>query len=307
MRDFAGHWFQNHAQVRCKPSTCRRYWQILRIHIVPEIGDLKLDEVRRVDIEVIIAKKQKESAPKTVNHYLGVLTRMFRSAVEWDVLERSPCDGVQRLKEPPPETHFWDFDQAAAFLDAAAAEPEWHLLFLTAMKTGMRQGELFALRWSAVDMDRKVIEVRESFTHGRLTTTKGNRSRRVPMTKALEHLLTERMGCSDDLVFGTIDGKKPTNSRARRAMERFIKASGVDRIRFHDLRHTFASHLVMHGVPLNTVRELLGHKDLKMTLRYAHLTPDTTWSAIQCLDAPPRHISRHTGENQPALMVVNHR
>ncbi len=304
VKEFAGIWFRTHCQVRLKPTTCRRYWQILARHIVPELGSRPLRLVRRIDIERFIARKQARYAAKTVNHYLGVLTVLFNAAVEWEELDRSPCRGVKRLREDPPNTMFWTFEESAAFLTAAEQEPDWHLLFLMAMRTGLRQGELFALRWSDVDFERSAIHVQRSVSHGHETSPKSNRTRRVPMTRALEEALRAVSGTGSTRVFARIDGKPPTNSRARRALERLAKAATVKRIRFHDLRHTYASHLVMRGVPLNTVRELMGHSDLKMTQRYAHLAPDVKWSAVQCLDAPSRHVLRHAGENHTALMVV---
>jgi integrase len=306
VEEFAGVWFRTHCQVRLKPMTCRRYWQILARHIIPAMGALPLRSVRRIHIERFIAAKQARYAAKTVNHYLGVLTVLFNAAVDWDELERSPCKGVKRLREDPPKTSFWTFEESSVFLAVAAErEPEWHLVFLMALRTGLRQGELFALRWSDVDFECGTLHVCRSVSRGFETSPKSNRTRRVPMTRALESVLRPRAGKPDVRVFQHVGEKPPTNSRARRALQRLAKAAGVKQIRFHDLRHTYASHLVMRGVPLNTVRELMGHSDMKMTLRYAHLAPDVKWSAVQCLDEPSRHVYRHASAGEPALTLVS--
>jgi integrase len=303
--DFAWRWFQEHCQVWLKPSTQRAYWQILRVHVVPALGDQKLYLVGRRDIDRYVGIKKAQLAHKTVNNHLGVLSCMFRKAVEWEELASSPCAGVRPLPLEDLEPVFWSFAEAEAFLAVAAdAETDWHLLFLTALRTGLRQGELFALRWKDIDFKRGVVHVRRSYSHGCETTPKSNRSRRVPMTDGLRNALTKRSGRLEDLVFSAPNGDYLTNSRARRALNRIARAADVPRIRFHDLRHTFASHLVIKEKSLNAVRELLGHSNMKMTLRYAHLAPDALRATVQCLDEPSRHASRHATASGPELKLV---
>ena len=292
--DFAAHWFKTYCQTRLKPSTIRTHGQKLRVHLVPAFGHLQLTELTTAHIDEYIAEKSKTLAPKTVNNHLGVLSKMLGCAVKWNFLAESPYKGIQPLKVPPSKFQFWTIAEAEVFLETTQKlEPEWYAFFLTALRTGLRQGELFALTWDHISLPDRRLVVAQSFSHGRLTTPKSNRDRTVPMSRHLVTALREHRSSLSDLVFPGRDGGYLTPSMVRRAFHRLCRAAGVPKIRFHDLRHTFASHMVMRGQPLNTVRDLLGHSDMKMTLRYAHLAPSTRQAAVDCLDEPFGHESGH--------------
>jgi integrase len=148
-------------------------------------------------------------------------------------------------------------------------------IVLTAINTGLRRGELFSLRWADIDFDSKVLTVRAA-------AAKSQRSRRVPLNvEAFEVLEKWHQGQNPkltDLVFPGDEGQRLTNINI--SWRNLRKAAKLVGFRFHDLRHHFASRLVQRGVDLNTVRELMGHADLTMTLRYAHLAPDGLSAAV---------------------------
>ena len=142
-----------------------------------------------------------------------------------------------------------------------------------ALHTGMRKSELLGLKWHDIEIKRGVIH---------LLSTKNGEKRIIPMNRAIYDALTSvNRHASSPYVFVSEDGN-PYN--VRKSFETALKKSGIISFRFHDLRHTFASHLTMLGVELNTVRELLGHKTLNMTLRYAHLSPDHKSHAVGLFD-----------------------
>lgn len=288
-RRFAWRWFEIHIETNGKPSYARSTEQILRCHLVPTFGDVELRTVSSEAVALFKARQAKKLAPKTVNNHLGTLSRLFRSAMEWGYVERNPVTGVGLLKFPPHEFRFWDAEQSEAFLATALrVDPEWHAFFLCALRTGLRLGELFALRWGDVDLVKRALHVRQSWSHGHLTTPKSGRGRSLPVSPELAGVLHAHRHLCGELVFCQRDGNYLTRARAKHPFWRCTRLAGLPLIRLHDLRHSFASQLVMAGVPLVAVQQYLGHSDLAMTMRYAHLSPDVRKDAVARLDKPSK-------------------
>ena len=148
-------------------------------------------------------------------------------------------------------------------------------MILLSLNTGIRQGALFALRWSDIDFDNRVLTVRSE-------TSKSGKVIRIPLNKTAYETLC-RWETDSELVFPSPRGGGKMDN-VKKGWAKVLKDAKIENFRWHDMRHDFASQLVMHGVDLNTVRELLGHADLKMTLRYAHLAPEAKIRAVQVLD-----------------------
>ena len=295
---FAKLWFDNSVCVDGKPSYQRSTEQILRCHLVPFFEDLEMRSITPMMVQSYKAGKLNGSAPvrgkrtkrvlapKTVNNHLGVLSILFRTAVTWGYADANPVTGVGLLALPPQEFRFWDRKQSEAFLDAVIRlETSWYPLFLCALRTGMRQGEILALRWDDVDFVKRQLKVVWNFTHGQLTTPKSGCGRVVPMSPQLAAALRGHRHLRSELVFCREDGSHLSGHCLRRPMARALRAAGVPRVSFHDLRHSFASQLVMAGKPLKAVQEYLGHADLSMTMRYAHLSPHARREYVACLDS----------------------
>ncbi len=281
---FARHWLDL-KRADWKPSYYRSTEQIVRNHLVPAFGDTDMREVSSEQVQVFKAEKDKTHTAKTVNNHLSVLSSMYRAAVDWDYCERNPAAGVSPLPTPPATFRFWDREQSDAFLGASLrVAREWHPLFLCALRTGMRAGELFGLQWDSVDFARKRIHVCRNWTHGYMVTPKSGKDRFVPMTLQLVQALREHRHLRAKLVFCRPDGGPLDSNKVKRSFWRCQKAAGIPRIAFHDLRHSFASQLVMAGIPLLAVQEMLGHSDIRMTQRYAHLSPGATADYINVLD-----------------------
>lgn len=283
---FMKYFLEVHIITNCKPSYQRTTEQIIRCHLVPFFGHGNVRHIEVEDVERYKALKAKTLAPKTVNNHLGVLSVALNRAVDWGYADANPVARVRSLQLPPQEFQFWDRPQSETFLRAVGkVEPDWFPFFLTALRTGMRQGELFALRWQDVDFERDQLRVVRSVNRGDITTPKSGRTRTIPMTDRLHRALKDARHLRGELVFCKEDGDFLTRSLVRLPFWQSTRSAGVPVIRFHDLRHSFASQLVMAGVPLVAVQQYLGHADMKMTMRYSHLSPTMRAGYIQRLDA----------------------
>jgi integrase len=190
---------------------------------------------------------------------------------------------IERLKAPKPDFDFFDFDEATRLVNAA--DGEWRCMILVALRTGLRQGELLALRWEDVDLQKGLLRVRQSVTRGHVTEPKSGRSRDIPLSDDAVAALKAQRHLRGPLVFCADDGRMLRKEECKHPLWRACKRSGLRRIGWHVLRHTFASHLTMRGVPLKVVQELLGHATMEMTMRYAHLSLNVPREAVRLLDA----------------------
>ena len=167
-------------------------------------------------------------------------------------------------------------------IDRLLRECSGHLnpIVIVALNTGMRRGEILNLKWENVDTNQRLIYIMGS---------KSGEKREIPINNLLLELLKRlRRSSKSDYVFSHKDGSP--FGKVDKSFRSACKRAGIKDLRFHDLRHTFASHLVMSGVDLKTIQELLGHKSLEMTLRYAHLSPDHKRKAVDNLGEKMRKL-----------------
>ena len=155
------------------------------------------------------------------------------------------------------------------------SEDYFRPILITAINTGMRRGEMLALKWNDINFHTDTIYIREA---------KSGEGRAIPMNSNVKNALVSiRKHPKSDFVFTTKQGERRFD--LRKPFAKALKKAGIERhFRFHDLRHTFASHLAMKGVSINTIRELLGHKSMEMTMRYSHLSPDHNRRAVAVLE-----------------------
>ncbi len=280
----AKRWFDNYVVVRNRLSVQRTTEQIIRVHLVRHFGDKDANAISRCDIDDYVAVVQRKGLkPKTINNHLGVLSRMLACALEWDLVGANPLKGYKPLKVDEKESRWLAADEATSFLTAAAEhDPGYYHLFYTALATGMRQGELLGLKWPAVDFDRNQIRVVSNRVLGQDGTPKNGRIRTIKMNGSLSELLYG-LSPKEGYVFCRENGDPLTPDMVKRPFWRALRNASLPKIRFHDLRHSFASQLVTAGVQLQVVQELLGHADLKMTMRYAHLSPSVGREAVEKL------------------------
>jgi integrase len=267
--------------------------------------DVKLSDLTGFQIERWRSSRLKAGiSAGTCNRDLGALRSALTRAVKWSLLKRHPLADLKGLREDDGAiVRYLTLAEESRLRKALTARDdarnakrlaanewrrergyaEWpaenpdHLtpLVLVALATGLRKGELFGLRWPDVDLVRAQLTVRGD-------GAKSGQTRHVPLNGEALDVLTRWRAATDanGYVFPGRDGNDDQMNDVKTAWTPILKAAKIADFRFHDLRHTFASKLVMAGVDLNTVRELLGHSDIKMTLRYAHLAPEHKAAAV---------------------------
>ncbi len=282
-RRFVKEFLQYYVKVENKPSEQRTKKIVFDNHLIPAFGRKRLDEITVRDIDRFKSQKLSQGrSPKTVNNYLAILSRCLVIAVEWEELEKTPK--IKMLKTPEPEFDYLDFDEARRLLEAAKSEPHWWTMILVALRTGLRQGELLALRWQDVDLVAKRLSVRQAAAGGIIGTPKSGRRREIELGEEVLTALKDHRHLRGELVFCHETGRLLRANECKHPLWRACKRAGLRRIGWHVLRHTFASHLVMRGAPLKAVQELLGHADIRMTMRYAHLNEKSRREAVKLLD-----------------------
>lgn len=282
-----------------KPATVYEKRMALKNHLVPAFGKRKLDTIGPAEIERFKAEKLASGLDKkSVNNLLCVLRKLLNLAVEYGKLAHAPK--VKALKAEHKAYRFLDFEEMERFL--AASEPQWKPLLVTALKTGLRVGELLALKWEDLDLVAGRLVVRRTLWRKLEGPPKGGRSREVPLSDLAIATLKTHRHLRGPYVFCEADGARLNHNRVKELVPRTCKRAGLaKRLTTHDLRHTFASHLVMRGVSLKAVQELLGHSTIEMTMRYAHLSPEVNREAVKLLDGPPEAPSNgNLTATQPA-------
>lgn len=284
----------NHSQPEETMARLRRF----------NIGDIRLDELKLADIESWRVNRQKIGiSHSTINRDLSALKASLQKAWDWELLDNHPLARLKPLRvDRRPVVRYLSQDEEKSLYAALQARdslmrearvsankhreergydlypnlgtyadnltPLVHL----AINTGLRRGELWNLAWQDVDMRKKMLIVRGK-------GAKSGQTRHIPLnTAALDALKVHRgdvVPMPNVPVFG--------NAEFRTAFNAVLKKAKIQKFRFHDIRHTFASKLVMAGVPLNTVRELMGHSTLEMTLKYAHLAPESLRDAVDLI------------------------
>jgi integrase len=279
-RDFAAEYLE-YSHANKARSSYERDVTTIEKHLVPVWGDLHLHRITGKDIEAYKVQRLEKVTASTVNREISCITNMFNKAVEWEYLRESPAARVKKLKTGVQHFRYLSYEEMERLLDACkqSPNPQLQVFVTTALNTGMRLGELTALEWQDVDFKRGMIRVDNKEDHH----TKNYEPRTIPMNDRLIEVLSKHPRRLDSpYVFARKGGEK--FRRMRRSFENSVKRAGIPHVRFHDLRHTFASHLVMGGVDIRTIQELLGHKDIRVTMRYAHLAPDHMRNAVKVLD-----------------------
>jgi len=274
---FSEEWFKTYVRTNLKPSTIRKYAYALSGHLIPAFGSQRIAAITGDEIE---RYKQRELRAglkaKTINGYLSILRRCLDTALDWRLLGSIPR--FKWLRCEPPAFDFLSFAESARLLEAAKEAP-WRLMIHCALRTGLRVGELIALRWEWVDFDRRLLTVRRSCVRGIESSPKSNRIRHVHISADLAFALAEGQRPTGH-VFARPDGSPVKHEAARRALGRILRAAGIRRVGWHTLRHTFASQLSSRGVPLQAIQSFLGHSTIEMTMRYAHLMPSAYAGAV---------------------------
>ena len=270
---------------------CDQYWEIrgksMRAHGInytldlwkQYFGNAPLREITQQKIERYLTDSAETRGWNVAsrNRYLIMLKAVFTKAVEWGMLASSPAKPIEFLRGQEARTRFLTTEEIERLL--AGASKRFRPLLVVALHTGMRKGEIFRLRWPDIDFQNGLITVQKS---------KAGKRRSIPMDETVTEALR---ALPSRFAQGVVFPSQTTGEELTDVSNIFpllCDKVGLEGVRFHDLRHTFASHLVMRGVDLRTVQELLGHATLTMTMRYAHLAPEHKAKAVRVLDAAYR-------------------
>lgn len=271
------------------------------------MNDIQLSGIERWRSEKLATGLKATTLNRIVNALRGVLTK----AVEWHAIAEHPLAKLKNLKidEGKKARYLLEEEETRLYAALAARDDELKAarsranefrakrgyvlmqelaqfeygdrmtpLITLSLKTGMRRGEAFDLHWSDVDFDNKIVTIKGE-------NAKSSKTRHIPLSPIAFNALKKWKDQAPDKngrVFPSDDGGRLNN--VKRSWASILKAAGIEEFRWHDMRHDFASKLIMRGVPLNTVRELCGHASINTTLRYAHLAPDHKSEAIALID-----------------------
>lgn len=276
--EFADLWLRDYANLNVRPKTARDYEAIIRVHLVPAFGDKALSEIQPADVQSYVAEKARSGlAPASVNKQLVILKGMFVRAIEWKYLRESPAHFTKRLHEPHTEMQFYDPSEVDRLLQACM--PGNRLLFATAIFCGLRQGELLGLQWGDIDLLKSVLNVKRSYhpAFGFGEPKSKASMRKVHLTPGLAEMFREAgfAKAPGDLVFTNREGKPVDSSQlVRFEFHTAIERAGLKKIRFHDLRHTYAALMISTGASPKLLQEQMGHESIDTTYRhYGHLLP----------------------------------
>ena len=262
-------------------------------------GGKDMQDITALDVQRFKTGRAGEVSVATTNRALALLKSMFNRAVEWKKLTENPCGTVKLFKENNQRLRYLEQEDMKKLLESSKGY--LHAIVVTALFTGMRKSEILGLKWKDCDFNRGLI---------RLIRTKNNETRTLPMNdKVKSALIAVPKHPESPYIFCKKNGEPFGN--VRKSFDKLLKVCKIDGFRFHDLRHTYASQLVMNGVDLNTVRELLGHKSLQMTLRYSHLSPDHKRRAVDILSRrmdtiwPPKPGSEKDEKSAVSQLIDN--
>jgi integrase len=269
------------AQIN-KRSWQRDWYSIQQLK--PIFEDHRLTDIRPFQVEEYKIDRVKRVKPATVNREIALFKRVLNLAVEWGVISDNPISDIKMFKEPQVCLRYLTEEEAERLVSVCPVPFKW--IVMTALHTGMRRGEILNLKWRQVFQKEQYIAVE---------VTKNDEVRYIPMNHTMRKMF-QVVPRKNEYVF--VQKNEQPYSWIGRVWRNVKHESGVY-CRFHDLRHTYASHLVMNGVDLMTVKELLGHKSLTMVERYAHLSIDHKKRAVETLD---NSLSNDTHLAHPQLV-----
>jgi len=307
---YLAYWLEHNVQNAVRPRTFERYESIVRLHIVPIMGKVKLQALAPQHINTLKSKKLKEGlSPTTVSAIHEMLHKALDDAIKMGLIARNVCDIVSPPRKQHKEISPLMPDQAKKLLEAAKGHPQ-EALFVMALTTGMRRGELLGLKWQDISFEKGTLQVRRMLS--RLPTqmgkdkgdlyveadpkTKSSRRNIVLTGFALEALKQHRKRQDEmkhlagdfweehDYVFCKTQGQHLNPGGVLVLLKHLLEKAGLPDSRFHDLRHSAATLLLSMGVHPKVVQEILGHSEISMTMDiYSHVLPTMQRDAMDRL------------------------
>ena len=252
-----------------KSATTQKRDSYTLAHLQSFFRNSQLRSITSKTVEAYKAERASRVRHTTVNWELDLLKGVLSQAVAWGYLKETPA--IKRFRVDMKEPRFLTLDEGRTLI--AAARGQMRTFLAVALHTGLRKGELFALRWKDIDLDRAELRVRKG---------KGKRFRLIPLNAvALGALRLHPRHITSSYVFHNGEGSGWKD--IRHSFYATLERAGLPRIRIHDLRHSFVSNLVMAGVDVRTVQELAGHRSIQTTMNYVHLRPGALKDGVAVL------------------------
>jgi integrase len=302
--EYLEYWLHQAVKPRVRPLTYAGYSVNVRNHLVPTLGKIRLDRLSPQDVQQMMNDRLAAGfSPKTVTYMQQVLRTALELARRWEIIDRNVASLVDPPRRVRPTIRPLDPSQARAFLQSLRGN-RLEALFSVALALGLRQGEALGLRWEDIDMASGVLRIRSQLQriNGRLTLVepKTERSRRtlvVPPTilghlreheqrQAAERLWAGSKWTESSMVFSNRVGGPLQARNVIREFHKALRTAGLKRIRFHDLRHSCATLLLVQHVPARVVMEVLGHSEISTTMdTYSHIVPELQREAAERVEA----------------------
>jgi integrase len=315
-KDFAQGFMETYSVMNHKESTQESYQQALDYHILPYFGEMALNEITRKDIKDFIAEKQQQQiiagkgkkkkkkrlSAGTIRNLKAYLSAILAEAVDDELIDSNPAARTGKLikkADRNKDISPFSWEEKVLFEDTLKEHfPRYYPLFLTALRTGMRIGEIIALKPGDIDFNGKFIEVRRSCVRGNISTTKSGKIRRVDMSAELRAVLKSYLIARKEEALKKGWGKPPEwlfynhvgamidiNNLRKRVFCKALEKAGLRHIRIHDLRHTYATLRIQSGHNIADVSKQLGHHSINITVdTYYHWIPGTSGSEVDQLD-----------------------
>ena len=301
--EFIDRWHRDWCKPNVSPKTAERYEELMRIHVVPHIGETRLQKLRAVQLVELYGKLAGKLAPRTIGHVHRTLHQALSKAVDWDLLSVNVGSRVKPPRVEDDEVEILTVEQLQAVL--AAVRTVWiNPIAKLALASGLRRGELLALRWQDLDLNAGRITVARSLEQTKAglrfkepKTKRGRRTITLPATAlsdlkahwSLQQELRLRLGIGKSpptsLVFCDINSDPLIPQTVSQTWMK-ITASAKVEATFHSLRHTHVSHLIAAGVDILTISRRIGHSSPVVTLKtYGHLMPQTDDKAALAIEA----------------------
>lgn len=322
--EYAEHYFQDYAKPALKQNTWKSYETMINLHLNPVWKDKHLGEIKRADVKQLLLQKQKAGYKAgTIQNIKALVSGIFTHAYEEEILQINPALKLGRyIQKEDRKKHIKSLTKEQISMLLATArqkKPNHYPMLLCAFRTGMRLGELVGLALEDIDFEANTIEVWRSYSHRHFSSPKSHKSRIVDMSNQLRvTLLAHRSRLAIDFggklpVIELPESFKPNNqirlvfpsskgtpfcgdNFRRRVFKKLLEKADLPAIRFHDIRHTFASLLLQQGESLHYVKEQMGHASIQTTVDvYGHITPGSNRNAVNKLDE----------ENAPDIKLVS--
>lgn len=302
-QDFVKEYMINHVEKNLQITSQELYTNIINVHILPSFARKKLGDISTM--QVLRFFDDMEKAGKSVyvrRNTLSTLRSIFTQAVKWKVIKHNPCDGVSPPRRPKKAQKVYDeADISKLFKKLKTERIDWQVLVSIAVMTGAREGEIAGLEWKHIDLDKRTILFEQTIVEEKgvgVTVRyglKGGKDKLVSIPDSLATLLTEykevreneKSAAQEDwtwsehfFLFTNVNGRPIRTDSIYQRWIKFLEKNGLERIRFHDIRHTSASLLIAKGVHAKVIQERLGHADIGTTMNtYSHVFREADQSA----------------------------